>query len=168
MSDYKSLKQLIKNRDKIKLDLYENLYNAIRKKHKKIFDLLIITYYDSIDFNKDIYGYNILFCIIKYKSKHLNFILNLYVNGKIDLNKDKLLNNIIKYGSFKSFKILIDACLNNKINLKFNIPSIFTKICCYKQIKYIKLFIKYLKFKKLSIKNLLLEKDCFGFRILEY
>ena len=70
--------------------------------------------------------------MIKNKSKHLNFILNLYINKKIKLDINKVykfnydvITHVSKVGSFKSFKILINVYLNKKITFKTNFITIF-------------------------------------------
>ena len=146
----KSAKQLIENQNKIKLDIYESLENTFLKNSKKIFDLLIITYYKSIDFNKRIYRYTILECMFIYKSKHLNFILNQEINVNLNINSN--INLFPCYCSYKSFNILINIYI--KKNLKFNIDNIFKFLCANKGLKFIKLFISIIK-SSINIKDLI-------------
>ena len=156
----KTAKQLIEleNQGKIKLDIYESLKNAFLKNSKKIFDLLIITYYKSIDFNKRIYSHTILGCMIIYRSKYLNFILT-NVKMNIDINYIK---NIFHSCSYKSFKKLTSF----DVNLSLDMYNIFNNLCMHNSLKSIKLFISIIK--PSMIKDLILKKDPYGYSSLDY
>ena len=137
--------------NKIKLDIYQSLHYAFIHS-RKIFDLLIITYYKSIDFNKNFNDkIPILNYMIKIKSKHLNFILTTF---KINIDNIKF---IIYELSYKSFKFLLKSIINN-----FDTYFVFSSLCQDKSLKFIKLFIKSLNITKKSLFELIFKKDIFN------
>ena len=157
----KTAKQTIEleNQGKIKLNIYKSLKNAFSQNSKKIFDLLIITYYKSIDFNREIHENTVLIQMIDIKSKYLNFILT---NFKININKIKM---IIHKCSYKSFKILLKSPINS-------IESIFINLCTNNSLRFIKLFISTLfnryDFNKNNLIDLILKRNWFSYSILDF
>ena len=148
----KTVKQLIELdlQGKIKLDIYKSLYNTYLN-NRRIFDLLIITYYKSIDFNKKVHKNTVLEQMIDIKSKYLNFIL-------IHVKIHELY--YITYMSYKSFKILLNN-LNKNGFLIFLGTTIFTILLNNKSLKFIKFFIN------LCFSNKKLIKDIIEFLILK-
>ena len=127
------------------MDINEYIYSVLIKSRKKA-DILIKKYHSSIDFNKEIFNHTILYYIIKYKSIHANFILNLYFNSYS--NHIYLTYFITQYGSYKAFKFII-----SKLNILFKNGesySIFYAACCYRSLKFVKLFINTLSFSNLA------------------
>ena len=154
ISNLKTVKQTIELdlQGKIKLDIYESLYQAYTYESTKIFDLLIKTYYKSIDFNKQINSRTILYYMIEIRSKCLNFILNNLIFN-LDLYNIK---NIIWLCSYKSFKFLLSKIDN------LDVYYIFQYLCKFTTLGYIKLFIS-----KYNVKDLILKKDSYGYTPLD-
>ena len=159
--NFKAAKQLIELdlQGKIKLDIYKSLHYAYLN-NKKIFDLLIITYYKSIDFNKKVHKNIVLEQMIDIESKYLNFILT---NVKINLNEIEYMINCFSY---KSFKILLN--IMKQANYKFNNEIIFINLCEHKSLKFVKLFISFLNNDKKTLINLILKKNIYDISILDY
>ena len=149
----KTAKQLIESGF---LDIYEHLYKAYIDNNRKIFDLLIITYYKSIDFNKIIYGNTIINYMFALKSKYLNFILN-----NVELNSNNKFDSIY-ICSYKSFKILINILFTKK-NLKFDLEYVFGMLCLNRSLRFIKLLVS-----KYNIKDLILKKNLYGYTALDH
>ena len=148
---------------KIKLDIYESLENAFSQNSKKIFDLLIITYYKSIDFNREINENTVFECVLLIKSKHLNVILK---NIEINLYD---IEHLIHHASYRNFKIILKIWKQMEINL--TIYTIFKNICEKRSLKFVKLFLSFLY--TLNNRNeakmeLLIHKDVFGKSALDY
>ena len=146
ISNLKAVKQTIEleNQGKIKLDIYESLLEAHRYKSIKIFDLLIKTCYESINFNKKIIFHSIIYYIIMIKSKYLNFILS---NVKINnLNIYSIFNTLCEYGTLKSVKIFTSIYSVKELIFKKNSYG-YTPLdyACLNRLNIVKYLLKFIK-----------------------
>ena len=113
-------------------------------------DMYVEKYWKSIDFHKSMDDYDILYYIFLYKSSKINFILDLFINGKINININKIYSNgdcLLNISDNKSLKFLLNNHLQNKINLKIDIFNnmhvhFIQNICEKGDIENIKLFSK--------------------------
>ena len=146
----KTVKQLIELdlQGKIKLDIYESLYYAYICNSIKIFDLLIKTYYKSIDFNKQIDSkHTLLYYMIFIKSKCLNFIL---INVKIDnLHISSIFHDLCRYSTLKSVKLFI-SIIKSSVIKELIIKKIYEysplENACFNKLNIVKYLLNFIIF----------------------
>ena len=160
--DIKIIKLLISLKNKINLNLYKNIVDII-KKDVKLADLIISSFYKDIDF----YNTDLIYYIVCYKSKELNNILKLYINGKIKItnknfNEYNLFHYLLKYNLYDSCILLINAISENKIKYNLNFNNL-KHIIKGENLELVKRLSKIIDFKKYLFKT-----DKYGASLFHY